>query len=61
MNPTVRLIVHSLLLVLGILLLAGGIMTGKHGATVVGIVVSAATVQQYLRYRRTSHPPHATS
>jgi hypothetical protein len=52
MNVNVRLIVHGLLLVLGIVLMVGGIITGKHGATVIGLVVAAVNIQQFLSRKK---------
>jgi hypothetical protein len=47
-----RQIVHILVLVCGLGLMAGGIMTGKHGATVIGIIVAAVSVQQWINWIR---------
>lgn len=52
MNVNVRRIVHSIILILGIVLMVGGIVTGKHGATVIGLIVAAASVQQYLSWKK---------
>ncbi len=44
-----RLIAQGLLLVLGLVLIVGGVVTGKHGATVVGICcLGAVGSLQYL-------------
>lgn len=52
MNVNVRLVVHGLLFLLGIVLMVGGIITAKHGATVIGLIVAAANIQQYLSKKR---------
>jgi len=63
MNPNLRLFVHALLFVLGIVLLVGGIVTAKHGATVIGVILAAVNIQQYLSKKkataveRTEHTP----
>ena len=43
-----RQIIHAVILVIGLVLMIGGIVTGKHGATVVGIIISAVNVQQWI-------------
>jgi len=30
----------------------GGILTGKHGATVVGLIVAAVSVQQWIHWNK---------
>ena len=52
MNLNVRLIAHALLLVLGLTLLVGGIVAGKPGATLIGLLVAAVNIQQYLRRKK---------
>lgn len=44
-NKLTRQIVHMILLLIGLGLMIGGIITGKHGATVIGLIVAAASVQ----------------
>ena len=44
-----RKIVHIIILLTGLGLMAGGIITGKHGATVIGLIVSAVSVQQWMK------------
>ena len=51
-NKLTRQIVHILLVVIGLVLIIGGIITGKHGATVVGIIVSGVNAQQWIRWRK---------
>ena len=49
MNTRVRLLVQALVLVLGLVLIVGGIITTKYGAVVVGIIVAGVSVQQFLK------------
>ena len=49
MNTRVRLFVHGLVLVLGLTLIVGGIITAKYGAVVIGIIVAGVNVQQFLK------------
>ncbi len=49
MNTQVRLIVHALVLVLGLALIVGGIVTATYGAVVIGIIVAGVNVQQFLK------------
>jgi len=51
MNISWRTIAHFFVAVLGIILMAVGILTGKHGATVIGLIISAVAVQQWLKGR----------
>ena len=52
MNTQVRLIVHALVLVLGLALIVGGIVTAKNGAVVIGIIVAGVNVQQFLKTKK---------
>lgn len=45
---TLRLIL-GLNTVLGLVLLIGGIITGKHGATVIGLIIAAVNTQQLIQ------------
>lgn len=47
-----RQIVHILVLVIGLGLITGGIITGKHGATVIGLIVAAVSVQQWIQWNK---------
>jgi len=49
-NKLTRQIVHIIVLVSGLGLMIGGIMTGKHGATVIGLIVAAVSVQQWIHW-----------
>lgn len=44
-NKLTHHLVHALILVIGLVLMIGGIITGKHGATIVGLIVSAVSVR----------------
>lgn len=45
-----RHFIHGLILACGLILMIGGIITGKHGATVVGLIVAAVNVQQWIQW-----------
>jgi hypothetical protein len=47
-----RQLIHGLILVVGLVLMIGGIITGKHGATVVGLIVATANVQQWIPWNK---------
>jgi len=47
-----RQIIHGLILVVGLVLMIGGIITGKHGATVLGLIVAAVNVQQWIHWNK---------
>ena len=47
-----RQLIHGLILVVGLVLMIGGIITGKHGATVVGLIVAAVNVQQWIHWNK---------
>ena len=51
-NIKTRQLIHGLILVGGLVLMIGGIITGKHGATVVGLIVTAINVQQWLQWNK---------
>jgi hypothetical protein len=51
-NKFIRQIVHIIVLVLGLGLMIGGIITGKHGATVIGLIIAAVSVQQWLQWNK---------
>jgi hypothetical protein len=52
MSPFIRTILHVVVLLVGIALLVGGIVTGKHGATVVGLICAAVSVQQWMKWSK---------
>jgi hypothetical protein len=47
-----RKYVYPLLFFIGLTLIVGGIVTGKHGASVVGLIVAAVIVQQWMKWNR---------
>ena len=51
-NIKTRQLIHGLILVGGLVLIIGGIITGKHGATVVGLIVAAVNVQQWIQWNK---------
>ena len=51
-NIKTRQLIHGLILVVGLVLMIGGIITGKHGATVVGFIVAAVNVQQWIHWNK---------
>lgn len=51
MNTSTRSILAAVVVIIGIILMIGGIVTGKHGATVVGIIVSGVAAQQFMALR----------
>ena len=52
MNPVMRTILHVVVLLVGIGLMVGGIITGQHGATVVGLICAAVSVQQWMKWSK---------
>jgi hypothetical protein len=52
MDAGTRQLVHGLLLAVGLVMMAGGIATRKNGAVIIGLIVAAVNVQQWLRWRR---------
>lgn len=51
-NIKSRQLIHGLILVVGLVLMIGGIITGKHGATVGGLIVAAVNVQQWIQWNK---------
>jgi hypothetical protein len=56
MSVQMRTLVHTLVFLLGLGLMVGGIVAGKPGATVIGLIVAAVTLQQYMRWKGTRPP-----
>jgi hypothetical protein len=56
MNALMRKLAHSLVFVLGLGLIVGGIVTGKHGAVVIGLIVAAVNFQQWLKWNKQRSP-----
>ena len=51
-NIKIRHFIHGLILVCGLVLILGGVITGKHGATVGGIIVAGVNVQQWIQWSK---------
>ena len=49
MKTQVRLVLHALLFVLGIVLMVWGIVATQYGAAGIGLIVAAVNVQQFLK------------
>jgi len=47
-NKLTRQIIYFVLILLGLILMVGGIVTGKHGSTVIGLIVAAVNVEQWI-------------
>jgi len=52
MTNRIRTILSAVTVLLGIVLMVGGIITDKNGAVVVGLIVSAVSVQQWIASRK---------
>ena len=52
MNHPLRTLIYVVVLLMGLALMIGGIITGKHGATVVGVIVSGVSVQQWMKWTK---------
>jgi uncharacterized membrane protein YczE len=59
MSPVLRTILYVVVLLIGIILMVGGIDTGKHGATVVGLICAAVSVQQWMKWRKEQTENHS--
>ena len=51
-SSTIRQLIHALIIVIGLVLMIAGIITEKHGATVIGIIVAGVSVQQWLQWNK---------
>jgi hypothetical protein len=58
MKAQVRLIVHARVLVLGLALIVGGIVTATYGAVVIGIIVATCSHPIQRRLQCQSAPTH---
>lgn len=47
-NKLTRQIIYFVLILLGLILMVGGIVTDKHGSTVIGLIVAAVNVEQWI-------------
>ena len=52
MHPLLRTSLHIIILLIAFILMIGGIVTGKHGATVGGIIVAGVNVQQWMTWNK---------
>ena len=52
MNSSTKKVLALVVAVVGVVLIIGGIVSGKHGATVVGIIISGVAIQQYIAVRK---------
>jgi hypothetical protein len=52
MNPLIRSILYVVVLLIGIFLLVEGIVTEKHGATVIGLICAGVSTQQRIQWRK---------
>jgi uncharacterized protein GlcG (DUF336 family) len=52
MKSSTLMVLALAVVALGIVLMIGGILTGKHGATVGGIIVSGVAAQSDVRMRK---------
>ena len=51
-NIITRQFIHGIILVCGLVLMIGGIITGKHGATVGGVIVAGVNVQRWIQWNK---------
>ena len=51
-NILTRQNAHIILLIVGIGMMIGGIITGKYGAVIIGLIVSAVNVQQWMLWKK---------
>jgi hypothetical protein len=52
MSMQLRTILAAILSPLGVVIMIGGIITGKHGAVPIGMIVAAVAAQQWLALRK---------
>lgn len=52
MNESTKMVFAGIVIILGVVLIVGGIVTGKHGATVIGISVSGVAAQSLISLRK---------
>ncbi len=52
MNTRMRVFLHGFVFLLGLALIVAGIVTAKHGAVVLGIIVAGVSVQQFLKVKK---------
>lgn len=51
-NELTRQIIHLIVMMIGVCLMIGGIMTGKHGASVIGLIVASVNTQQWIQWSK---------
>lgn len=54
MSASIQAVLRLVVVVLGIVLIVGGIWTGKHGAVAAGIIVSGVAAQRWIALRKRS-------
>ncbi len=54
MKTSTQMALTVVVIALGIVLMIGGIMTAKHGATVVGVIISGVAAQSLIALRKKS-------
>ena len=52
MNKSTQMVLAGIVIILGIVLMVGGIVMGKHGATVIGIIVSGVAARSLISLRK---------
>jgi len=52
LNSSTKKVLALVVVVVGVVLIIGGIVTGNRGATVVGIIISGVAMQQYIAVRK---------
>ena len=52
MKSSTQRVLAVIVVALGIVLIIGGIVTGKHGATVSGIIISGVAAQSFMSLRK---------
>jgi hypothetical protein len=57
MDISTRQSLHILLFVIGLVLIVGGIATGKPGASIVGLIVAAVNIRQWELQRSSRAEP----
>ena len=52
MNVSIRLLVHGLIFIMGLVLIVGGIVTGTNGAWIVGLIVAAVNFRHWQKMNK---------
>jgi hypothetical protein len=45
-------ILNYIIFLIGLILIVGGILTGKYGAFIIGLIVAAVNCQQMIKYKK---------